>query len=141
MTRQDTQPGAPSAPSDESIGRLVSQISEQTSRLVRDEMRLAQLELSRKGKEVGIGAGLFGGAGLFALFGTGALVAAAIAGLATTLSVWLSALLVGLALFVVAGLAALVGKREVSAGTPPLPEEAIAGLKQDAQALKPGSRA
>lgn len=140
MTRQETQPGAAPAPSDESIGRLVSQISEQTSRLVRDEMKLAQLELGRKGKEVGIGAGLFGGAGVFALYGTGALVAAAIAGLATTFSVWASALIVGAALFVVAGIAALVGKREVAAGTPPLPEEAIAGLKQDAQALKPGNR-
>ncbi len=140
MTRQETQPGAAPAPSDESIGRLVSQISEQTSRLVRDEMKLAQLELGRKGKEVGIGAGLFGGAGVFALYGTGALVAAAIAGLATTFSVWASALIVGAALFVLAGIAALVGKREVAAGTPPLPEEAIAGLKQDAQALKPGSR-
>lgn len=129
-----------SAPADESVGQLVTRVSEQTSRLVRDELRLAQLEMSKKGKEVGLGAGLFGGAGVFALYGTGALVTAAIAGLATTLSVWASALIVAAALFVIAGVAALIGKKEVSAGTPPLPEEAIAGLKQDAQTLKPGGR-
>jgi uncharacterized membrane protein YqjE len=135
-----TQDNAGSAPAtDQSVGDLVSRMSEQTSRLVRDELRLAQLEMAEKGKRAGIGAGLFGGAGLFSLYGLGALVAAAILALAGPLSPWLAAVIVAAALFVIAGIAALIGKREVSQATPPMPEEAISGVKQDVQALKPGS--
>jgi uncharacterized membrane protein YqjE len=120
------------------MGELVAKVSEQTSRLLRDELRLAQLEMTEKGKKVGFGAGLFGGAGLFAVFGLGCLVATAILALAGPLTDWLAALLVGLALFVVAGGAALMGKREVKQATPPMPAEAVEGVKQDVQTLKPG---
>ena len=131
-----THPAGP--PPDASMGELVAKVSEQTSRLLRDELRLAQLEMTEKGKKVGFGAGLFGGAGLFAVFGLGCLVATAILALAGPLTGWLAALLVGLALFVVAGGAALMGKREVKQATPPLPAEAVEGVKQDVQTLKPG---
>ncbi len=124
---------------DQSTGDLVSQLTEQTSRLIRDELRLAQLELSAKGKRAGAGAGLFGGAGLFALYGVACLVAALILALAGPLPDWLAAVIVGVALLVVAGIAALVGKRQISAATPPVPQEAVAGLKADAQALNPRS--
>ena len=135
-----TQDNVGSAPAtDQSLGNLVSRMSEQTSRLIRDELRLAQLEMAEKGKRAGIGAGLFGGAGLFSLYGLGALVAAAILALAGPLSPWLAAVIVGVALFVIAGIAALIGKREVTQATPPVPEQAISGVKQDVQALKPGS--
>ena len=55
------------ATSNASASELVKQLSEQTSRLVQQEMELAKAELSVKGKQVGIGAGLFGGAGVFGL--------------------------------------------------------------------------
>ena len=126
---------------DQSTGDLVSQLTEQTSRLIRDELRLAQLELTAKGKRAGAGAGLFGGAGLFALYGLGCLIAAAILGLAGPLPDWLAALIVGVVLFAIAGVAALIGKREVSSATPPIPQEAVAGLKADAKALNPRSSA
>jgi uncharacterized membrane protein YqjE len=132
MTNNQTAPDA-------SLGELVSRMSEQTSRLIRDELRLAQLEMSEKGKKAGIGAGLFGGAGLFALYGVACLVAAAILALAGPVPDWLAALIVGVALFVVAAVAALVGKREITEATPPVPEEAVGGVKQDVQTLKPGS--
>jgi uncharacterized membrane protein YqjE len=120
-----------------STGDLISQLSEQTTRLIRDELRLAQLELTAKGKRAGAGAGLFGGAGMFALYGLACLVAAAVLALANPLPGWAAALIVGAALFAVAGVAALLGKRKISSATPPLPQEAIAGLKQDAQTLNP----
>jgi putative superfamily III holin-X len=81
---------------------------------------------------------LFGGAGLFALYGLACLVTAAILGLAGPVPDWLAAIIVGIALFVVAGVAALIGKREVTAATPPVPEQAVGGLKQDVQTLKSG---
>lgn len=124
------------APKQSSTGALVSQLSTQLSTLVRDEIRLAQLEVTGKAKKAGLGAGLFGAAGIFAWFGVGALVAAAILGLATEVDAWLSAIVVGVALFVIAGVAALVGKKEVSQSAPPLPAEAIDGVKTDVRTVK-----
>ena len=131
----------PPPPQDASVGELVSRMSEQTSRLVRDEMRLAQIEMTQKGKRAGIGLGMFGGAGLFAFFGFAALVTAAILGLAKAVAGWLAAIIVGIVLFAIAGVAALLGKREVQQAGPPVPEEAVSSLKQDVQAFKPGSSA
>lgn len=128
MTRTSTE--------DASIGELVARISEETSALVRDELRLAQLELSRKGKYAGIGAGLLGGGALFAVFGVGTLVAAAVLGLAVVLPGWASALIVGGVLLVVAAVAALMGKKEITEAVPPVPTEALNGLKLDLTALK-----
>lgn len=130
---------SPRPPEDASLGDLVSRMSEQTSRLIRDELRLAQLEMAEKGKKAGIGAGLFGGAGLFALYGLACLVAAAVLALAGPVPDWLAALIVGAALFAIAGIAAVVGKREVSAATPAVPQEAVSGLGKDVQTLKSGS--
>lgn len=120
------------------MAQLVATISEQTTQLIRSELRLAQLDLAAKGRQAGLGAGLFGGAGLFAVLGLGSLVAAAILALAGPLPAWLAAVVVGGGLFVVAGLAALVGRHEFGAATPAVPTEAVAGLKQDVRTLTPG---
>ena len=122
--------------SERSLGELVQQLSQQTSTLVRDEIRLAQLELQEKGKRAGIGAGLFGGSGLVALYGLGALIAAAILALATAVEPWLAALIVAVVLFAIAGVAALIGKKQVEEATPPAPEEAIESAKRDVDVVK-----
>ncbi|MEU0092637.1 phage holin family protein [Kribbella sp. NPDC006257] len=121
---------------DDRIGALVAQLSRDVSHLVRDELQLAKAELKDKGKEAGIGLGLFGGAGTFALYGLGALVAAAICGLATAVPAWLSALIIAVVLFAIAGVAALLGKRHVSHATPPMPQQAVEGMHDDLEALK-----
>src|ERR1700709_738305 len=84
----------PTAPKDASTGELSSSLTEQLGTLVRDEVRLAQAEVTQKAKRLGIGAGLFGGAGLVALLGVGALVTAAIFGLANVMPGWLAAIVV-----------------------------------------------
>lgn len=129
----------PKPPSEASTGQLVSQLTEDMSRLVRDELRLAQIEMTEKGKRAGIGAGLFGGAGLISLYGLGCFVAAAVLGLAAGIPGWLSALIIGVILFAIAGIASLIGKKEVSQATPPVPTEAVSGVQQDARTLKPRS--
>jgi tetrahydromethanopterin S-methyltransferase subunit C len=126
--------------SDPTTGELVSQLSEQTTRLVRDEVALAKVELTEKAKHVGVGAGLFSGAGLVALYGVGALVATAILGLAEAVPAWLAALIVTVVLFVVAGVVALLGKRHVDAGTPVTPEQTIDNVKQDLDTVKEARR-
>jgi uncharacterized membrane protein YqjE len=115
---------------------LVQRLTDQLSQLVRQELQLAKLELAEKGRRTAIGAGLLGGSGVFAVYGLAALVAAAILGLATVWPAWLAALVVALVLFALGGLLALVGRGQLKRGTPPLPEQAVAGIKADVAVIK-----
>jgi Flp pilus assembly protein TadB len=120
---------------DPSIRELMGQLSSQMSRLIRDEMRLAEKEFQESAKHAGIGAGLFSAAGLFAFFGAAAVIAAAVAALSLVLAVWAAALIVGALLFVAAGVAALVGRREAHEITPAAPRT-VETVKEDIQELK-----
>jgi hypothetical protein len=130
----------PSSSPDLTIGELVAKMSEQTARLVRDEVRLAQAEMAQKGKRVGVGAGLFGVAGVVALLGAGTLVAAAILALALVVASWAAALIVAAALLAIAGPAALAAKKDISQAAPPVPTEAARSAKADIAAVKEGIR-
>jgi len=121
---------------DRSVSELVQQLTSQTGELVRSELRLAQLEMQEKGKRVGVGAGLFGGAGVVALYGVGFLLAAAVMLLATTLEPWIAAAIVGAALLLLAGVLALTGKREIEEAAPLAPEQAIETTKHDVDHVK-----
>jgi hypothetical protein len=127
---------ATNGPSEASVAELVKQLSEQTSRLARQEVELAKAELAIKGKRAGIGAGMFGGAGLVGLYAVGALVTAAIAALATAVDTWLAALIVGVVLAAVAGVVALMGKQKVQEALPPVPEDSVESVKEDVQWTK-----
>jgi hypothetical protein len=119
---------------------LVQDLSRQTSTLIRQEMRLAQAELTEKGRHAGKGAGMFGGAGLVALYGVGALVAAAILGLATVLEPWIAAAAIGAGLLLVAGILALTGKKELNEAGPPKPEQTIESVQQDVETVRARAR-
>jgi Flp pilus assembly protein TadB len=114
---------------------LVKTASEQISRLVRDELRLAQAELTQKGKHAGIGAGLFGAGGLIALYGVAALLTAVVILLAYVMPAWLAAVIVGVLLLGVAAVLALVGKKQVQQATPAVPEDTVRNVKADVQAV------
>jgi Putative Actinobacterial Holin-X, holin superfamily III len=122
--------------SEASIAELIKQLSEQSSRLARQEVELAKAELAVKGKRAGIGAGMFGGAGVVGFYGLGALTAAAVLALATAVTAWLAALIVAAVLAAIAGVLALQGKHKVSQATPPLPEQAAESVKEDVQWAK-----
>jgi MFS family permease len=124
-----------------SMAELVKQLSEQTSRLARQEVELAKTELALKGKRAGMGAGMFGGAGAFGLYALGALVAAAILGLATAVAAWLAALIVTALLGAIAGGLALAGRLKVAQATPPVPEQATESVKEDVQWAKARAQA
>jgi uncharacterized membrane protein YqjE len=121
---------------DEPIGAVVHRLSEQIPELVRSEIRLAQAELAEKGKHAGVGIGLFSGAGLLALYGFAGLLATAVFALDLAMPLWLSALVVSAVVLVTAGIAALLGRKQVGQATPAAPEKAIAGVKQDVEAVK-----
>lgn len=122
--------------SEETLGGLVHQLSEQIPQLVRSEIRLAQAELTEKGKRAGIGVGMFSAAGLLAFFGLAVLITTAILALALVLPAWASAMIVGVVLLAVAGVAAMLGKSKVSAATPAKPERAMEGLREDVATIK-----
>ncbi|MEV4256684.1 phage holin family protein [Spirillospora sp. NPDC049652] len=122
------------------MGELVKQASEQIPELVRAEMRLAVAEMKQKGRHAGFGAGLFGGAGVVALYGVGALAAAAIAALALVLPVWAAALIVGAALLIIAAVLGLMGRSQVGQAEPPVPEQAMESTRQDINEIKERAR-
>ena len=136
-----TSPGTPATErppttDEQSVAELVKQLSEQTSRLARQEVELAKAELTAKGKRAGVGAGMFGGAGLFGLYALGALTATIILALATAMTAWLAALIVAAVYGAVAGVLALTGKSKVQAATPPMPEQATESVKEDVRWAK-----
>jgi hypothetical protein len=126
-----TDKGAAGHLNERSTADLVKLASEQISHLVRDELRLAQAELAVKGKHAGIGIGLFSGAGVFVVYGVGVVIATVILALALVMPAWLAALIVAVALFLVAGILALIGRGQVRRATPPVPEAAVNSVKQD----------
>jgi uncharacterized membrane protein YqjE len=114
-----------------STAELVKLASEQVSHLVRDELRLAQVELTRKGKQAGIGAGMLGAAGVVALYGGAALLATVVLLLALVMPAWVATLIVGVVLLFIAGGMALIGRARVKRATPPVPERAVDSVKED----------
>ena len=119
-----------------SLGDLVSLASRDVSLLIHQEMELAKAELSIKGKQAGLGAGLFGGAGVLGLFALGALTAAVIAALSLAMATWLAALIVAVVYGAAAGVAALMGRRKVQEALPPVPQDSVESVKEDVQWTK-----
>ena len=124
------------ATDERSISELVRQLSDQSSQLARMEVELAKAELQQKGKQIGIGAGAFGGAGAIGFYALGALTATFILALAEAVDAWLAALIVTVVYAAIAGALALIGKSRVEEGTPPTPERAIESSKDDVEAAK-----
>jgi uncharacterized membrane protein YqjE len=128
--------GAETSLREESMGALFKQLSDELSTLVRQELRLAQAEMTEKGKKAGIGIGMFGGAGVVSFLALQALTACVVALLATAIDVWIAALIITVVYAAVAGGLALSGKKQVSEATPPVPEQTAETLKEDVQWAK-----
>ena len=134
MTASATPP--PGTGPEPTLGAVVHDLSTQIPELVRSEVRLAQAEMTEKGKRAGLGLGLFSGAAILAFLGLATLIATAILAIAQVLDAWLAALLVTVALLLGAGLLALLGKNQVVEATPPKPERAVDGIKEDIATVK-----
>jgi len=135
MTDQQIAGRAALDPADASTAELVRLAAEQVSRLGRDELQLARMEIAGKARRFGTGAGLFGAAGVIALYGVGALIATLILLLALVLPHWAAALIVAVVLFAVAGIVALIGRGQFRKGAPPAPEETMGSVKADVQTV------
>jgi uncharacterized membrane protein YqjE len=118
------------------LGALVHDLSQQIPELIRSELRLAQAEVTEKGKRAGFGLGMFGVSGLLAFFGVAALLTTAVLALDQVMPAWLAALVVALVLLAGAGVVAMLGKNQVTQATPAMPERAVEGVKQDIATIK-----
>lgn len=131
-TRPSTAPTA----GDEPVSELVQRATTQLTELVRGEMRLAQAEMTQKGKRFGKGGGLFGGAGVLGFVTLQALVATVIAALAVPLPVWAAALIVTAVLAVATVVTALAGRKQVRRAGSPAPQRTIDSVKADVAEIK-----
>jgi uncharacterized membrane protein YqjE len=125
---------------DRSTAELLKRLSDETTTLVKQELELAKAELQEKGKRAGVGAGMFGGAGLFGVGAFAALTACVIAALDLAMALWLAALIVAVVYAAVAGALALRGKQKVKEATPPVPEQARESVKEDVEWAKTRAR-
>jgi hypothetical protein len=125
---------------EQSVSELLNQLSEQTQSLASQEIELAKAEVAAKGKRLGIGAGAFGAAGLIGAFALGAFTVTLILLLATAMEPWVAALIVTALYAAIAGVLALAGRKQVEAGSPPVPEQAIESTRQDIETAKQSAK-
>jgi uncharacterized membrane protein YqjE len=121
---------------EQSMGELFKQLSDDMSKLVRQELKLAQAEMTEKGKQAGIGVGMFGAAAIVGMLALLTFTACVVAALATGMDVWLAALIVTVVYAIGAGGLALIAKQKVTEATPPVPEQTVETVKEDVQWAK-----
>jgi uncharacterized membrane protein YqjE len=121
---------------EEPVGDLVKQVSEEAKTLAGQQFKLAKAELTEKAKDVGIGAGMVGGAGYAAHLAALGLMLTVIFALATAVAAWLAALIVTVVLAAIAGGLALKGKQRIEQAGPPVPEHTIESVKQTIETVK-----
>ncbi|MDO5700190.1 MAG: phage holin family protein [Bowdeniella nasicola] len=145
MSTQGTPgPKSPSTVADKvapkkTIGELVADVSQTFSALVRDEIKLAQAQLVQKFSRLGIGGAMLAVAGLLlALYAVPVLLYSAIHGLAHAVPLWLSALIIGLVLVLIAVIIALVGLSKIKASQKQDMPDPVGGLKESVGAMKKG---
>jgi Putative Actinobacterial Holin-X, holin superfamily III len=127
-------------PGNQSIAELIKQVSEESSRLLRGELKLAQVEMTEKAKTAGVGVGAFGAAAVLGWFALGCVLATTILALALVLPAWLAALIVAVVVAIAAGIAALMGKKKVAEAGPPVPTDTVESVKKDVQEIKESAR-
>jgi uncharacterized membrane protein YqjE len=135
MTSREDLPGTEDL-RDRSLGELLKQLSEETTRLVHQELELAKAELTQKGKQAGMGAGMFGGAGAIGLAALGALTACFILALNAVMPAWLAALIVAVVYGIIAVVLVKQGQARMKRATPPVPEQTIETVKEDVEWAK-----
>jgi uncharacterized membrane protein YqjE len=121
---------------DQSMGELMARLSSDLGTLVRQELELAKVEMTEKGKKAGLGAGMFGGAGVAGLLALISLTITAILLLNAVMRDWLAAIIVTLAWAAIAGVLALRGRQELREMGSPVPEQTATTIKEDVQWAK-----
>jgi hypothetical protein len=122
------------------IGQLVAQLSEQSSRLVHSEIALLKTEVKEKAKHSGLGIGLIAAGGVIALYAIGYLLFTIMSVLDVWLPQWAASLIVFVILILMAGACVGIGVKQVKRGSPPVPKDSVDRIKQDVASIKEGLR-
>jgi hypothetical protein len=120
---------------DRSLGELFSELSRQTSTLIRQEVALAKAEMKQKGSAAGKDIGMMAAGGALAYAGLLALIATIIIALANVMAWWLSALIVGIVVVAIGGLLIQRGMSSLKQSGV-APEQTIETLKEDKEWAK-----
>ena len=120
----------------ESTAELVKELSREVSQLVREEIALAEAEMTQKGKKAGVGAGMLSGAAVLGLACVGGSMATLILLLDLVMPAWLAALIVTAAYGAAAAVLAMRGKERITDAAPPAPGQTIESVKEDVQWAK-----
>lgn len=120
------------------LSGAAQRVADHARSFVQLEVQLAMAELKRKAAALGVGAGLMGGAAVFAFLALTFGLLGAVAGLATTMSVWASFLIVCGALILITGALAGVGYIMIQKGSKPIPEQAVEEAQVTTEALRDG---
>jgi hypothetical protein len=121
---------------DRSIGTVVKELMENISTLFRSEIALLKWELKDTAAKLGTGAAMFAGAAFVALFGVAFLfVTILLVLIRLGIPAWVSALIVTVVLFVVAGVLAMIGKKKFAAAEF-VPRESVEHIKSDIETIK-----
>lgn len=115
---------------------LIADIPRLLRELIEAEIAQLKAEIVGKLKAAGVGAGFLVTAGAFAFFGVLVLTAAGVLALALVLPAWAAALVVGGALLVLAGIAAVIGVQQLKHSIPPTPTQTIESVKQDVRVMR-----
>lgn len=118
-----------------SIGELFSELAGETSTLIRQEMALAQVEMTKKATQAGKNVGYLAVGGAVGYAGLLAIIAGVIIGLSYLMPAWIAALLVGAAIAIASYLmisSALTALKKMDVK----PTETVETIKEDAQWLK-----
>ena len=110
----DAPPPLTGASGERTLGQLVSDVSTDLSQIMRGQLELAKAEIKQDVSHAGKGAGMFAGAGVLALYGLGLLLLGLAGVIAIWLSWWAGLLIVAAVLFLVAGILALIGKKQIT---------------------------
>ncbi len=121
---------------DKSTAELLADFSRELTSLVHHEIELTKTEMLEKGKRAGLGAGFLGAGAVAGLLAAACFTATAIAAISLAIPVWAAALAVGFSYLVVAGTAALAGRKELVEASPPIPGLAMESAKEDVAWLK-----
>ena len=118
-----------------SIGELFSELANETGELIRQEVALAQVEITQKASKIGKNVGFLAVGAFIANAALLSIVAALIAGLANFIPLWLSALIVGILIGIVAAVLISMGLKNLK-NIDLKPKETVETLKEDAKWLK-----
>lgn len=126
--------GAPD-PDETSIGQLIGEISDDLSKLFRQEVELAKAEVKQEATKAGKAAGMLGGAGFAGYLAVLLLSFALVFALGNVMDLGWAFLIVAVVWGAVGAVLFAIGRKKMRT-VDPMPHKTVETLKEDAQWLK-----